>query len=71
MADSVGSILNTIQNQDQYGTPVDLYFDNKKIYKSLSGGCLSLFFKFIVIGYFVVGFTDYLYMRDWTLVSHE
>ena len=71
LADSVGSILTGIQNQDQYGTPINLYFDKNKMHKSLSGGCLSLLFKYIVLGYFILGFTNYFYMKDWTLVSHE
>ena len=64
MFDTIDSGGEYVRKQDLFGTNINLKYKNESTYKTIPGGCLSILFKFLLIGFFLVELASYLYMRD-------
>lgn len=47
-----------VKNADMYGAPISLKYKGKQTYKTLVGGIATIFFRAIILAFFMYGLVD-------------
>lgn len=71
MADYTDGLLGFVKTQDQYGKKINLNYQDDGTYKTVPGGCLSLIFKVLLFGFFIVEWSAMTNYKDIQFITHE